>query len=104
MRVYAFAGISFQGVSNGAKKAKGLSVSGPTPMEIGNTNIFNQARLKQHLQNIRNNACYKCHKADCRSWKHHIESNAIQASVSNIEAAWASEDHADSVHSDNSEN
>eukprot|EP00737_Agarophyton_chilense_P004067 gb/GEZJ01004950.1/.p1 GENE.gb/GEZJ01004950.1/~~gb/GEZJ01004950.1/.p1 ORF type:complete len:136 (+),score=20.47 gb/GEZJ01004950.1/:301-708(+) len=81
MRVEAsFAGISLDSPSVTP------SNSGPTPMEIDNTELRRNGRSRQRLLDIRNNARFTCHKPGCRRWKHR-QNNTNTASVANIEAA-----------------
>ena len=107
MRVEAaFAGVSSDPTSSG-------SVSSPSatggaayePMEIDNTEIRRTERSKQRLQDIRNNACFKCHKSGCRPWKHRSESSRT-VKVANVETALAKKEEAGdfSSDSDSSEN
>lgn len=75
-----------------------------TPMKIGNTQIQKTARSKPRLEDIRNNACFYCHKVGCRPWKHRQNSGSGNVPVANIESALASEEHNDSVDPDRSGN
>lgn len=45
------------------------SAETPTPMEIGNLER-RRGSDTQRQEDMRNNACFKCHKAGCRPWKH----------------------------------
>lgn len=48
--------------------------AGPTAMEIGNVEgrRFQRRRgnNQQRVKDMRNNACFTCHKPGCRPWKH----------------------------------
>lgn len=56
----------------------------PTPMEIGNVEkdrrSEEQVTSQQRQKELRNNACFYCHKVGCRPWKHRQR----RPSVSNI--------------------
>eukprot|EP00178_Gracilaria_changii_P016182 TRINITY_DN4587_c0_g1_i1.p1 TRINITY_DN4587_c0_g1~~TRINITY_DN4587_c0_g1_i1.p1 ORF type:complete len:130 (+),score=12.22 TRINITY_DN4587_c0_g1_i1:427-816(+) len=60
----AFAGVSLE------PKTSGTSPGGTTyePMEIDNTEFRRTERSKQRLMDIRNNACFKCHKCGRHFW------------------------------------
>lgn len=76
------------------------NASAPLPMEIGNTQLRKLPRSKQRLEDIRNNACFNCHKPGWCPWMQCRSNGAVRTSVSNIEAALASEEHHTSVDSD----
>ncbi len=48
--------------------------SGPTPMEIGN--------FEKRDEDLKRNACFKCHKVGCRPWKF-VKNGQKQASITN---------------------
>lgn len=55
--------------SDGAVRQLNTRVDRPEPMEIGNVEREPRNRNKQREVDMKNNACFKCHKPGCRPWK-----------------------------------
>ena len=51
--------------------------SGPVPMEIGNVQrqYNGTAMSAERMRDLKNNACFVCHKPGCRPWKHNNGKN-----------------------------
>lgn len=78
--------------------------SGHDAMEIGNAEGSYKGKDKQRLLEIKNNACFTCHKRGCRPWKHRRNSSTTtRGSVTNLEDNDV-ESIFDHVDSDSSEN
>ena len=52
-------------------------LTGPAPMEIGNVqNHKTRSRMSgERMRDLKNNACFVCHKPLCRLWKHYNRKN-----------------------------
>lgn len=67
--------------NSGSSGAAGSSGIGPTPMDIGNVIGQNKSRM----DDMKNNACFKCHTVGCRPWKHNdINKDKKQGRVNNF--------------------
>ena len=49
--------------------------TGPAPMGIGNVQNLSKRRQMsgERMRDLKNNACFVCHKPGCRPWKHNNE-------------------------------
>ena len=68
--------------------SSGFREKGPVPMEIGNFEKRGQrpGMDEQRQKDIRNNACFICHKPGCRSYKHKNGKKEKRVSWNNTEA------------------
>ena len=46
------------------------SSNGTVPMEIGNMESKSPRFSQERMKDLRNDACFTCHKPGCRPWKH----------------------------------
>eukprot|EP00171_Calliarthron_tuberculosum_P016938 IDg16938t1 len=76
--------------ANDENSATISSHSSPTPMDISNmgSNVKQTEREKQRAKDIKNNACFYCHKTNCRIFSCPVRASANQkrAQLNNIRA------------------
>lgn len=94
--------VALEGVSLDQSSNKVL-IADAEPMQIDNSKFHRSTRSKKRLLDIRNKACFKCHKAGCRPWKLRFNDHR-HVTVSNIEASLTNENAVDDFIPGSSEN
>lgn len=73
--------------------------SNPTPMDLGNLQRERSSgtshQMEQRKEDMKNGACFTCHKLGCRPWKHRPQSvnNRFHESGTDNDIIMQDEDH-----------